>query len=173
MEFQEVVSRRRSIRRFKKEPIAKPLVEELLSCAIKAPSAGNVQPWFFMVITDPSFKEKLAAAALNQSWMAQAPVIIVVLADLDRAAAAYGERGVHLYALQDTAAAIQNLLLAAVDAGLGGCWVGAFSERQVAAILELPPSKRPVALVPLGYLAVEPRGAAGRRPLREVVSYDY
>lgn len=172
MEFADVVRQRRSVRRFEPEAVPREKIIRLLEWAIQAPSAGNVQPWRFLVVSDSNRRKKLAGAAFNQNWMLEAPLIIVVLADLDRAAAAYGQRGVELYALQDTAAAVQNLLLGAVEAGLGACWVGAFSETEAARVLELPQRLRPVAMVPVGVAAGPPAAPLRRRPLEEVVKYD-
>ena len=124
-----------------------------------------------MVIQDPSRKQKLAGAALNQSWVAQAPLTVVVLADLDLASRSYGVRGVELYSIQDTAAAIQNMLLMAVSHGIYSCWVGAFSEERVSRELELSPSYRPLALIPMGYPQKIP-APPPRRPLSEVVDFE-
>lgn len=166
----EAIRARRSVRRFLREPIAPEVLEELLSAAVLAPSAGNAQPWRFIVVRDPRLKEGLVAAAYGQGFLAEAPVVIVVCADLERARRAYRERGETLYCLQDTAAAIQNLLLAATAKGLGTCWVGAFDEGRVAELLGLARGLRPVALIPVGKPAEAPP-TRPRRPLTEVVEY--
>ncbi|SMB99861.1 SagB-type dehydrogenase domain-containing protein [Thermanaeromonas toyohensis ToBE] len=162
------IKERRSIRRFKPDPVPEDILNTLLEAACAAPSAGNVQPWLFYRVHRAEIKEALAQAALGQKFVAQAPVVIVVCADLDRAAAAYGERGRTLYCLQDTAAAITNLMLAATNFGLGTCWVGAFDEAAASRILQLPPHVRPVAMIPLGYPAHSP-SPTSRRRLNEVV----
>ena len=151
MNVNEAIHERRSVRRFKPEAIKESDINELLEAAIKAPTAGNVQPWKFSVIRKEEVKRSLSVAALNQGWVLEAPVVVVVMADLDRAARSYGRRGVELYCIQDTAAAIQNILLAGVQKGIYGCWIGAFLEEQVSSILNLPSSIRPLALLPLGY----------------------
>jgi len=166
----EAIRARRSVRRFMREPIAPEVLEELLSAAVLAPSAGNAQPWRFIVVRDPQLKEGLVAAAYGQSFLGEAPVVIVVCADLERARRAYRERGETLYCLQDTAAAVQNLLLAATAKGLGTCWVGAFDEGRVAELLGLPRGLRPVALIPVGRPAESPRPRP-RRPLSELIEY--
>ncbi|MEN3010775.1 MAG: nitroreductase family protein [Candidatus Bipolaricaulaceae bacterium] len=170
MDVFEAMRARRSVRRYLREPIPEGVVEELLSAAVLAPSAGNAQPWRFVVVRDPGLREGLAAAAYGQSFLAEAPVVIVVCADLERARRAYRERGETLYCLQDTAAAIQNLLLAATAKGLGTCWVGAFDEGKVSELLGLAKALRPVALIPVGKPGEAPR-ARPRRPLSEVVEY--
>jgi len=172
MDFWEVIERRYSLRDFdRSRDVAPENVEKILRAAIRAPSAGNMQPWFFMVVREERKKEALARAALDQSFIAQAPVVVVVCADPDRSAMRYGGRGTHLYCLQDTAAATENLLLAAVALGLGGCWVGAFHEEEAARALDLPSHLRPVAIVPLGYPSRPAAGRTSRRDLKEVHAF--
>lgn len=156
MDVFEAMKKRHSVRSFDPlREVPEDLVEEVLRCACLAPSAGNVQPWRFTVVRDGKVKEALTAAALGQRFVAQAPVVIVVCADLEAHAGSYGKRGVELYSIQDTAAAVQNMLLAATALGLGSCWVGAFREDEAARVLDLPSHLRPLALVPLGYAVRE------------------
>lgn len=136
----------------------------MLESAHLAPSAGNLEPWKFVVVRRDDLKEELAQAAHGQDFLASAPVSIVVCADPARSASQYGERGAELYCLQDTAAAVQNLLLTATAYGLGSCWVGAFDEKQVKETLGLDDNLRPVAIVPVGY----PAGEAEEIPRRSV-----
>lgn len=171
MELFEAIKKRRSVRRFEpQKEVARGLVEKLLEAAVEAPSAGNLQVWRFWVVSNKELKEKLAQAAYYQDFVALAPVVIVVGADLDQAFRGYGERGKNVYALQDTAAAAENILLAASDLGLGSCWVGAFDERAVSEVLGLPPSIRPLAILPIGYPVGEGRKPP-RKPLNQVVSW--
>ena len=166
----QIVRGRRSIRKFKPDPIPEEDLREILEAATWAPSAGNTQDWRFIVVRDPGLKTKLAEAAMWQNFLMEAPVVIVVCADLERARDAYGERGVELYSVQDTAAATQNMLLVAHAKGIGSCWVGAFSEVLVREALGLGQMMRPVALIPLGYPAQVP-APPPRRPLEEMVEY--
>ena len=136
-------------------PVSDEMIERLLQAACKAPSAGNVQPWLFYVVKRDDIKADLAAAALGQSLLAEAPVVIVVCADLDLHASSYGTRGVELYAIQDCAAAVENILLGATALGLGSCWVGAFREDQASAALGLTSGIRPLAMIPIGYATRE------------------
>lgn len=152
----ELIRTRRSVRRFQSTPIRPEDEERLLEAAVWAPTAGNAQPWFFERVHEPATKQRLCAAALNQRFIAEAPLVVVVCADLTRAVRAYGERGASLYCLQDTAAATQNLLLAAHAMGLACCWVGAFQEAEVAKILGLDDHLRPVAIVAVGEPAEDP-----------------
>jgi nitroreductase len=172
MDFWQVIEARRSVRRFDTQRDVPPeMVERLLQAAIRAPSAGNRQPWRFVVVRRPEVKEELAAAAWGQHFVAQAPLVFVVCADPDRSASRYGRRGIELYCLQDTAAAIEHILLAATALGLGTCWVGAFDEGEAARALDLSATLRPVALIPVGYPAREPGGRTSRRSLQDVVEY--
>jgi len=172
MDFWKVIHRRRSIRAYESDrPVSEDAIRQLLGAAIRAPSAGNRQPWHFIVVRDGTVKAGLASAAYGQRFVAQAPVVIVVCADPGRSAARYGARGRELYCLQDTAAATENLLLAAVALGLGACWVGAFDERAAASALRLEPHLRPVALIPIGYPADRTSYSTSRRDLRDVMSY--
>ncbi|RJX20321.1 MAG: nitroreductase family protein [Ammonifex sp.] len=166
-----IIKERRSVRRFKKEPVSREVIENLLEAARWAPSGGNIQPWFFYVVGDQDKRACLAAASLNQRFIAEAPVVIVVCAEPSRSARIYGERGRYVYCIQDTAAAVQNILLAATAYGLGSCWVGAFDENQVRHCLGIPAERRPVALIPLGYPDIDPEKRTGRRSLDEIRKY--
>lgn len=167
----DLFTARFSCRRFQPRPLARAEVEALLEAARWAPSAGGLEPWRFVVVTSPPVRAALAEAALGQSFVAAAPVVVVVCAVPAESARLYGERGRTLYCLQDTAAATENLLLAAAARGIGSCWVGAFTEQRVAELLGLPGGLWPVALVPLGYPAEGPP-ARRRRPLAEVVLWE-
>ncbi len=168
MELFEVIRNRRSIRAYKKQDVPEGTVEKLLDAARWAPSAGNIQPWAFVVATSLDVKRNLSLAAYSQRDVEEAPIVIVVCADEKRAQESYGERGKTLYCHQDTAAAVQNILLSAYSLGLGSCWVGAFKEEQVRKVIKAPESMKPVALIILGYPDEAPV-ARGRRPLSEIM----
>ncbi|MBO3804309.1 MAG: nitroreductase family protein [Candidatus Brockarchaeota archaeon] len=159
---------RRSVRRFKPDPVPKRLLREVLEAASSAPSAGNLQSWEFVVVEDEATKEELSRAALGQSFVAEAPVSIVVCANQNRSSARYGRRGREFYSICDASAATQNLLLAAHGLGLGSCWVGAFEDELVSKVLGLPSGVKPVAIVPIGYPAEAPPPTP-RLPLAEKV----
>ena len=170
VDFWDVLKRRCSVRRFDhSRDVPDKMIKTLLKAAIMAPSAGNCQPWRFIVVHQPEVKEALAVAAWGQFFLSQAPVVIAVCAEPARSAARYGKRGEELYCLQDTAAAAEHILLGATALGLGACWVGAFDEEQAAEALNLDDRFRPVALVAIGYAASEPSVGPPRRPLDEVV----
>ncbi len=172
MTLDEAIRSRRSVRRFTDEPVPQEIILKLLDQARWAPHASECQR--FVVVRDQQRKERLAEAA-RQKWIASAPVIIVVGAELGmRPELAWRWDAAHwweLFPIQDTAAAIQTLMLAATAEGLGTCWIGSFNEGETARIVELPFPVRPVAIVVLGHPADEPPERT-RRPLEEVVFWE-
>lgn len=172
MDFLELAQSRRSIREFLEKDISHEDVIKLLQAARTAPSAGNCQPWHFYVVRDKTIQSAVAeAAGGRQPFILAAPVMFIVCAEPQRNEKRYGVRGRTLYCIQDTAAAIQNLLLCAKDLGLGACWCGAFDENAVSGILRLPEERRPIAVIPVGYPANEPPVPTKRRSLEEIVTY--
>jgi len=167
----DAIRNRRSVRAFTTEPVSDAEVEKLIDAARWAPSAGNIQPWEFIVVRGPEIKSGLCKAAGNQNFVEEAPVVIVVCANALRSGQGYGSRGVNLYCLQDTAAATQNMLLAAHALGLAACWVGAFREEEAREVLNLPTGVRPVAIIPIGHPAHRPT-ARSRRSLNEIIHHE-
>lgn len=155
MDLESVIKGRRSIRRFKRKEVPDEMLEKILTSALWAPSAGNLQSRKFYVIKDKRLRDALAAYALYQNFISEAPVVIVVCVDMD-IEWRYGERGKNLYAILDCGAAIQNILLTAYSLGLGTCWVGAFDEEGVRRLLKIPKNLRPISLIPLGFPDEEP-----------------
>lgn len=170
MELVEAIKKRRSIRRFKPDAVNEITIKKIIELGNLAPSAGNLQPRDFVVVKDREVRFALAQAALNQTFVYDAPVVIVVCANLKRTES-YGNRGKDLYCIQDSAAAIENMLLVIVDSGLASCWVGAFNEKKVADILGLPGHVRPVALLPIGY-PLEEIKSSYRITLDELIHYN-
>jgi nitroreductase len=166
MDVFEAIKGRRSIRGFKPESISDADLEKILEAGISAPSAGNCQPWEFVIVRDQKIKQKLVQAARGQSFLAEAPVVIVICADVNRTASRYGERGRTLYCIQDTAAAAQNIHLAAYALGYGTCWVGAFDESAAAEAIKAPAGVRPLIMIPIGKPREKPKPTP-RTPLRE------
>ena len=171
MDFWQVIEERHSVRDFDAGREVPPeMVQRIMEAAIRAPSAGNCQPWHFVVVRSERTRNLLAEAAYGQWFIADAPVVIVVCADPARSGSRYGSRGVQLYCLQDTAAATEHILLAVTALGLGACWVGAFDERAASKALGLSASLRPVAIVPIGHPTAQPHRTS-RRSLNEVVTF--
>lgn len=150
------VKERRSVRRFLQKEIPDDVIEKLKEALIWAPSAGNLQARRFYFVFKRELKEDLARAALNQNFIARAPLVIVACTD-NNIRFRYGERGVHLYTIQDVSASIMGMMLVAHELGLGTVWVGAFHEDVVSSILNLPKNLRPVAIVPVGYPSAIPK----------------
>jgi nitroreductase len=151
-----IIKRRRSVRNYVKKDLPDFLIEKILESTKYAPSAGNYQPWEFIVVRNEETKKDLVSAAYNQNWMLSAPILIIACINVRLAGAVYGERGARLYGIQAVACAIENMLLTAESLGLGTCWVGLFSEVVVARILECPEYVRPCAIITLGYCDEKP-----------------
>ena len=190
-----VLATRRSLRRYRSEVPSRALLEQVLAAAIQAPSAHNRQPWRFVVILDQERKAELAKAmgarlradlqadglpeALieadtrrSRERLTGAPVLVLLclsMEDMDAYPDARRGQAEHTMAVQGTAMAGQNLLLAAHSLGLGACWMCAplFCPEVVARELTLPPDWQPQGLITLGWPAQT--RSRGRRPLAEVV----
>lgn len=167
--FSQVVGSRQSIRRFQQKEIEPDKLHAMLEAAQCAPSAGDLQAFKMVVVRELKLKQALSAAALNQSFVAQAPLDLVVLALPNQSARKYGERGSYLYCIQDAAIATDHVQLAAAALGLGSVWVGAFHTDEVARIASASDVEIPVAILCVGYAAEEPP-LSPRRALNEFVS---
>jgi nitroreductase len=161
MEFMEVIRERRSIRKYKSDPVSREDIEYVLEAARMAPSWANTQCWKFVVVTDKAIIAALAAA--GNEWLKHAPAIIVACAD----PTAPGTKGDQEYYMLDIGIAMEHLILAATDRGLGTCWIGAFDEQAVKSVLKVPDGIRVVASTPLGYPDEAP-GPRERKTLEEI-----
>lgn len=171
MDFKDVVKKRRMCRAFEDRPLPEDSLETILDLALRFPSAGHTQPQEFIVVTDDEIKLALGDAALDQMFLADAPVVIVVVSDTTRSARRYRERGVSFYSIIDGAFASMLVLLSAIDQGLGAAFVGAFDDDEVAGVLGLPEHVRPIGIIPIGYCAEGPERYR-RRGRGEIVHYD-
>ncbi|HIH31783.1 TPA: nitroreductase family protein [Candidatus Woesearchaeota archaeon] len=151
MEALEAINRRRSIRRYLERPVEFEKITTIIDAGRKAPSAGNLQDWCFIIVSEKSFIQQVAGFSVEQYWIQTAPLLIVVCAMPEKHEMYYGLRGKRLYNIQDCAAAIENILIAATDLGLGSCWIGSFEEDKLRALLSIPPDVRPQAVISLGY----------------------
>ena len=149
MDLVKAIEERHSVRGFTGEDVPLDVIEETLRMGNLAPSAGNLQARDFIVVRNLDMRKKLCRAAFGQRFVEEAPVVIVVCSNLNRIKN-FGERGERLYALQDTAAAVENMMLYLVSRGYGSCWVGAFDEKEVGRLMELPDWAKAVAMIPLG-----------------------
>jgi nitroreductase len=150
MEAMEAILSRRSIRRYTAEPVPEEVIQELLAAAMSAPSAGNQQPWHFVIIDDRRILDEVPKYHPYSSMLKQAPLAIAVCGDLELEFM----RG---YWVQDCAAATENILIAAQAKGLGAVWLGVYPvEERVKAtqkLLGLPEHVIPLCLIAIGYPA--------------------
>ncbi|MBI4441710.1 nitroreductase family protein [Candidatus Woesearchaeota archaeon] len=150
MELDDCLVKRHSVRKFSEKEIPPETLGLLIRAAITAPTAGNLQEWRFVAVTDSAQKDKIANACEEQLWMAQAGALIVVCTD-DRDLEKFYGPSAKKYAVQDAAAAAENMLLKATDLGLGSCWVAACDEEQLKTVLALPGFVTPYVVVAVGY----------------------
>ncbi len=169
MDLAEVVKARRSVMRFQPAPVPEEVVQAVFRTVRLAPSVENMQPWKFVLVTDEERKARVAAAASNQKWIAEAPIVVVALALLDQSDGLVGGY-MSSYAV-DVAFAIDHLLLAAVDHGLGACYVNAFDDEKLRELVDAPSEARVVGIVPLGYPAEVP-DPPGSKNASDIVSYN-
>ena len=167
MEIVEVIEKRRSVRAYTKQPVEREKIERLLEAARLAPSASNRQEWRFVVVTDPDRRARLAQAANNQQFVAQAPVVIAACAEHDGHVMRCGQ----LCHPIDVAIALDHITLQAVAEGLGTCWIGAFNEPPVKEVLGIPAEISVVELLTVGYPADKPRPRS-RLPLKKIVHWE-
>jgi nitroreductase len=149
-EILSAVKERRSIRDFTRQEIPMNIIERLKEALLWAPSSGNLQARKFYFVQNKDVKKKIARAALNQHFIAEAPLVIIGCTD-NRISSKYGDRGIYLYSIQDVAVSIMCMMLVAHENNLGSTWVGAFHEDKIFNILNLPSYLRAVAIVPVGF----------------------
>jgi len=177
MELMDAIRGRRSIRRYRPDPVPEEDLTEVLEAARWAPSWANTQCWEFIVVRDPEIKQRLAQTLPEKnparSAVVEAPIVLAACAR--RAKAGFfkntpvTDKGDWL--LFDVALALQNLTLAAFERGLGTVHIGFFDSRQAEAILGVPAEVTVVELMPLGYPAADP-SPTQRKPLAEFVFYE-
>lgn len=172
MDLFQVIERRHSCRAFEARDVEPDKIERILGAVRLAPSAGDLQAFTVVIVSENERRSQLAKAAHGQDFVAQAPVVLAFLADERRSEAKYDERGAALFSIQDATIAAAYAQLAATAEGLASCWVGAFDEARVAAVLGAPPRLRPVALMPIGY-STERLKHRSRRPLSELVKHEH
>ncbi|MBR9679377.1 MAG: nitroreductase family protein [Nanoarchaeota archaeon] len=165
MDALENIHSRRSVRHFFNYPVPTDKVYAILEAAHAAPSSGNLDSWEFLVVDDEKKILEISSACNTQFWISDAPMVIIVLSDTDRVKRIYGNRG-EFYSIQNSSAAVQNLLLAANAVGLGACWVGAFQEKEIKCALEIPDNRDVHAVIVVGDKAADPP-----KPKRKEVEY--
>ena len=168
MDVMDAIRNRRSVRSYLSRPLEPEKLNAVLEAGRLAPSANNRQPWRFIVVTDQKLRKQLAQAACDQDFLGKAPVVLVGCAvETDRIMA----NGLHCYPI-DLAISLTNMTLAAVELGLGTCWIGAFHEDKVKALLAIPDAVRVVELTPLGYPETADIPPRPRKSMQEFCVYE-
>jgi nitroreductase len=162
MDALEAIRQRCSVRQFRREPVAREVLEQLVDCGRLAPTAMAKEPWEFVVVTSEETRRNIAGATDYGKFIADAPACIAVFCRDTK------------YYLEDGCAAVQNILVAAAALGLGACWVAGDKKSyagEVRRVLRAPEDCNLVALLPIGYPAEEmvPRK---KRPLGDVLHWD-
>jgi nitroreductase len=141
MDVFEAIQKRKSVRVYDSVPIPKEKLEKLFEAARLAPSADNLQPWHFIIVTDPEKRKQLSKAPFA-SFLAESPVVLVACGDKKASPNWY---------MVDVAIALEHIVLTATNEGLGTCWVGSFNEPRVKEMLRIPEQFKVVALLAIGY----------------------
>lgn len=162
MNVLEAIKTRRSVRKYRPEPIPDGDLKKIMKAAQLAPSAGNKQPWRFVVVRDPETKKKLGEIARGQTWISDAGAVVAALA-MDKKSPEVYER----WAERDVMTAVEHMVLAAWSLGYGTCWIGAFYEDRVKELLGIPAEMTVINLLPIGVPDESPE-ARTRRPLEEI-----
>ncbi len=169
--FFETVRNRHSVRRYEPGmPVEQEKLHAILETATAAPSAGDLQSYRIIVISDQQLREQLLACTPRHSFIAEAPVCMVFCADPASSVKTFGEHAGKLFAVQDATIVASYAQLAAVAAGLASAWVGAFEAEPLHQLLNLPADLQPIAIIPVGYPAELPE-LTPRRPLTEIIEY--
>ncbi len=161
MDVFTAIKERCSVRAYKDTDVEEDKLRKVLEAARLSPSASNRQDWKFIVIRNLDTKRKLAKAAFDQSFIGEAPVVIVACGTEPKTVMGCGQP-THTV---DVSIACAFMLLQAYELGLGTCWIGAFDENEVKKILNIPKQVRVVAITPFGY-PDEPPFVKGQKKLR-------
>jgi nitroreductase len=168
MDFVELTKRRHSVRSYQNTPVEKEKILQILEAARMAPSACNLQPLKFIIITNPDIMNSITTEVYSGKWLQSAPVIIAVCGDHS---SSWKRRDGKDHCDIDVAIAIDHLTLAAADLGLGTCWICAFQAALCHKLLELENHYEVIALVPLGYPTDDAASAKSRKMMEEIVSW--
>ena len=141
MDVFEAIQNRHSVRSYLYDEVPSEKLVKILEAARLAPSAGNIQPWHFIIITNQQIRTKLSRGRYAK-FLVESPIVIVGCGD---------RRASPNWHLVDTTIAMQNMVLTATSEGLGTCWIGSFKEDQVKKLLDIPERFRVIALLALGY----------------------
>jgi len=166
MDVFDAISQRSSVRAYKATDVEEDKLKKILEAGRLSPSASNRQEWKFIVVRDKETKKKLAKAAFGQTFIGEAPVVIVACGTESKTIMACGQPAYTV----DVSIACAFMILQAYELGLGTCWIGAFKEDEVKKILKIPEEVRVVAMTPLGY-PNQPPSQKFRKDLDQIVCY--
>lgn len=169
MNVLNAIKTRKSVRAYLGKPIDHETLAVVLEAGRLAPSASNRQEWRFVIVRDLNSRSQLADAANKQEFVGEAPVVIVACAETDNHVMGCGQP---CYPI-DVAIALDHITLAAVEVGLGTCWIGAFDEKRVKDLLGIPEEIRVVGLMPIGYPSNPLPVKKNRFPLEKIVKYEH
>lgn len=176
MEFIDVIIGRKSVRKFNSEKkIDNDVIKEIVRLGSLAPSAGNGQPWKFIAVKDQEKRQKMADRSQYAAFLTKVDTALIILAHITHARDIADERYLKYFPHQDTSAAIENILLAAWDKGIGTCWIGDFSEAQLIELCNIPDEYIPVGIIAMGYPADDWRPAnwqMERKPVDEILTFE-
>jgi len=167
MDVSTAISQRSSVRAYKTTDVEEDQLKKVLEAARLSPSASNRQEWKFIVVKNKETKKKLAKAAFGQSFIGEAPVVIVACGTESKSVMGCGQP-THTV---DVSIACAYMILQAYEIGLGTCWIGAFKEDETKKILNIPEHVRVVAMTPLGY-PDEPSSKKSRKRLDQIVCFE-
>jgi nitroreductase len=192
MTITELLARRFSVRKFQDKPIPEEILRDILEAGRLSPSGGNEQPWVFGVITDPALIEQIAQIADRQLWIGMAPLLIVLCTI--PVSDSCGGRDIQMQRfpeyMQKIAEMESNLYwalnqeehqtkivgthmaLAALEHGVGSCWVSRFNVKQLAQLLNLPSGYFPSEILVFGY-PEQPQNTTRKKDLDEIVFYNH
>ena len=170
MRFDEVVSKRVSVREFSSKKVRWSDILEAIDAAGKAPFAGNINNIKFIIVENRELKNRIAELS-QQSWIAAAGFVVVVCSDESKLEKMYDKRGL-AYSRQQAGAAIENFLLKIVDMGLSACWVGAYSDELIKQALKMPENINIEAVIPIGHARARPRKTK-KAALENLIYWDF
>ena len=159
--FLDFLSTRRSIRSFKDDFVEESKIDAMVNACNLAPSSGGLQTFEIYYTQNKEIKEKLVLATKDQTFIAQAPLVLVFCANPSRSVERFGERS-KLFSVQDATIATAYAQLTVHALGLSTVWIGAFDENKVSEILQLPSGQRPVSILPIGYANEPPKDKTTR-----------
>jgi nitroreductase len=168
MNIHEAIKSRHSVRAYLPEPVSDERLMKVLEAARLAPSSSNRQEWRFIVVRDEVRRHRIAEAANHQTWIATAPVIVAAIGTDPQSMM---RCGLPRYAV-DLSIAITHMMLAAVEEGLGTCWIGDFSQEKVREILGVSPDCKVVTVMPLGHHTGTVPPTRSRKRLEDIVRYE-